>query len=260
MPKLNKTPLSLRGYETIVAKDQESIRLAQSLRFHVFAEEMGANLHTSVVGLDRDEVDEYCDHLIVRDKSNGKVIGYSRLLNEVGAEKIGHFYSENEFFIDRVLQLPGRFLEIGRTCIDPGYRGSAVLACLWSGLAEYAINGHYDYMIGSASIPAGPNGFAVNAVYDLIADEQFAPSRLNVHPKVPVPAHLRCDRDECGIPPLLKAYLRIGAWVCGAPYWDEDFNVMDLFILLPVEHIAGRYERHFKFDRKHSEEQVAFNA
>jgi putative hemolysin len=60
-----------------------------------------------------------------------------------------------------------------------------------------------------------------------------------------VPEHLRCQRDESGIPPLLKSYLRIGALVCGEPYWDEDFNCMDLLILLPLEQLEQRYSKHY---------------
>jgi hypothetical protein len=56
---------------------------------------------------------------------------------------------------------------------------------------------------------------------------------------------LRCQRDESGIPPLLKAYLRFGALVCGEPYWDEDFNCMDLFILLPLDQLQERYSKHY---------------
>jgi putative hemolysin len=44
---------------------------------------------------------------------------------------------------------------------------------------------------------------------------------------------------------LLKAYLRFGALVCGEPYWDEDFNCMDLFVLLPLDQLKERYSKHY---------------
>ncbi|HEY8098273.1 MAG TPA: GNAT family N-acetyltransferase, partial [Methylobacter sp.] len=85
------------------------IKEAQALRFRVFAKEMGAKLKTESEGLDYDEVDSYCDHLIVYDNLNKKIVGYTRLLNQDQAERLGRFYSQSEFSLDQVLTLPGRF-------------------------------------------------------------------------------------------------------------------------------------------------------
>lgn len=223
----------------------ELVKEAQALRFKVFAKEMGAKLKTESEGLDYDEVDDYCDHLIVYDNSERKIVGYTRLLNQTQAEKLGRYYSQSEFDLERVLALPGRFLEIGRTCVDPDYRGSAVLTTLWSGLVQYALEGQFNYLLGCASVTPGPSGFAVDAVYRTIDAKNIAPDSLSVTPSIPVPAELRCERDESGIPPLLKAYFRFGAMVCGQPYWDEDFNCMDLFMLLPLDQLQERYSKHY---------------
>jgi putative hemolysin len=47
------------------------------------------------------------------------------------------------------------------------------------------------------------------------------------------------------MPPLIKGYLRAGAWVCGEPAWDPDFNTADLLLMLPMSRVATRYARHF---------------
>ena len=221
------------------------IKEAQALRFRVFAKEMGAKLKTESEGLDYDEVDGYCDHLLVYDNHNKKIVGYTRLLNQDQAERLGRFYSQSEFNLDQVLTLPGRFLEIGRTCVDPDYRGSAVLTTLWSALVQYALEGQFNYLLGCASVTPGPSGFAVDAVYRNIDAKNIAPSSMQVSPTIPVPVELRCERDESGIPPLLKAYFRFGAVVCGEPFWDEDFNCIDLFMLLPLDHLQERYSKHY---------------
>lgn len=234
-----------RRLDCFVTYDPAQIKEAQRLRYKVFAQEMGAHLKSGVEGLDRDEIDDYCDHLIVFDNSENRIVGYTRLLNQKQAQRLGRFYSQSEFNIERVLALPGRFLEIGRTCVDPGYRGSAVLTTLWTGLVKYAQAGRYDFLIGCASISPGPNGFAVDAVYRHLDRKNLGSDALMVSPTRGVPVHLKCERDESGIPPLLKAYLRFGVLVCGQPYWDEDFNVMDLFILLPLSQLEARYTKHY---------------
>lgn len=234
-----------RRYHTEIARDPATVRAIQALRYHVFAEEMGAHLHSTVAGLDCDEIDAYCDHLFVRDSLTGAVVATTRLLTDAQAGRLGRFYSEGEFELDSVLALPGRFLEIGRTCVDPRHRGSVVLGALWSGLAEYVHRGGFDYLMGCASIPPGPSGFAVDAVYRQIEPSQFGPATLNVRPKISVPPEKRCVQDESGIPPLLLAYLRLGAWVIGEPFWDADFNVMDVFILLDLSRMQARYEKRY---------------
>jgi putative hemolysin len=236
---------SQSGTGTATADAKALIKEAQALRFRVFAKEMGAKLKTESEELDYDEIDNYCDHLIAYDHVHKKIVGYTRLLNQDQAERLGRFYSQSEFNLDQVLTLPGRFLEIGRTCIDPDYRGGAVLTTLWSALVQYALEGRFNYLLGCASITPGPSGFAVDAVYRNIDAKNLAPASIQVTPSIPVPEELRCERDESGIPPLLKAYFRFGAMVCGEPCWDEDFNCMDLFVLLPLDQLQERYSKHY---------------
>jgi putative hemolysin len=231
-----------------VATDKALITSAQILRYRVFGQELGAKLKSSAEGLDHDDVDDYCHHMVVVDNASEDIVGYTRLLNQEQAKRLGHFYSQHEFNVDTVLALPGRFLEVGRTCVDPDYRGSSVLTTLWSGLVRYALEGEYDYLIGCASIMPGVSGFPVDAFFYALDEKNLAPAHLMAHPLNPVPNHLRCQRDESGIPPLLKAYLRFGALICGEPCWDEDFNCMDVFILLPLNHIQPRYSRHYTRD------------
>lgn len=236
--------------DCFIADSEALIKEAQALRFRVFAGEMGAKLKTESEGLDYDEVDSYCEHLIVYDNVDKKIVGYTRLLNQYQAKRLGRFYSQEEFNIDQVLAMPGRFLEIGRTCVDPDYRGGAVLTTLWSALVQYAIEGEFNYLLGCASITPGPSGFAVDAVYRNIDAQNIAPASIQVQPNIPVPDSLRCWRDESGIPPLLKAYLRFGALICGEPFWDENFNCMDLFVLLPLDQLKDRYSKHYMRDYK----------
>ncbi|MBN2701293.1 MAG: GNAT family N-acetyltransferase [Methylothermaceae bacterium] len=235
---------SNRRYEAFVAMNDATVREAYALRYRVFAQEMGARLEGSD-GLDRDQFDPYCDHLVVRDRQSGKIVGCTRLLSDAAADRVGHFYSEKEFDLGAVRTLPGRFLEVGRTCVDRTSRGGIVLTILWSALIHYARERGFSYLMGCASIPPGPDGFAVEAFYSRLTPEQTGPNWLEVTSRCPVPPDLHCVRDDCGVPPLLQTYLRVGAWVCGDPYWDEDFNCMDVFILLPLANIQSRYSKHF---------------
>ena len=99
-----------RRFQAEIATSEEDIRAAMALRYRVFAQEMGANLHSRAEGLDYDQFDDYCDHLLVRDTQTNTIVASTRLLTDVKAAQIGHFYSESEFRLEQVLALPGRFL------------------------------------------------------------------------------------------------------------------------------------------------------
>ncbi len=236
-------PVSRRRFQTYVAMQSKTVDEACELRYRVFCEEMGARLKGN--GIDRDGFDAYCDHLVVRDQKHGHVVGTTRLLSDTAARRAGGFYSETEFDLGAVPTLPGRLLEVGRTCIEPGSRGGVVLAALWAGLARYAVERGFSYLMGCASIPPNPDGFAVEAFNRHLTDAQRGPQWLTVSSRRPIPDEMCARTGDCGIPPLLQTYLRLGAWVLGDPFWDEDFNCMDVFILLPLNNMKGRYARRF---------------
>ena len=226
------------------ARSREEVETAQRLRYAVFAEEMGAKLHNHIPGLDHDRLDPYCLHLILRN-AVGEIIGCTRILTAEAAQRAGGFYSQTEFDLTPVLQLPGRFMEIGRTCIHPDYRKGAAISALWSGLAAFIAEQRVDYLIGCASIPLGQDGSEAQALYAELAQRHLVSEMLRVQPHLPLPRRTDVACGRYALPPLLKAYLRLGAHIGGEPCLDPDFNVADVFILLSTWRIERRYARHF---------------
>ena len=47
------------------------------------------------------------------------------------------------------------------------------------------------------------------------------------------------------LPPLIKGYLRVGAYVGDGAVIDHQFGTTDVFIIMPVEAIKSRYFEHF---------------
>ena len=230
------------------ARSQGDILDAQRLRYRVFAGEMGARLPSRIAGVDHDIYDPYCDHLIVRDERSNEVVGTYRILSPQNARRLGGYYSENEFDLTRLQHLRGKLVEIGRACVHPDYRSGATITLLWAGLARYMIEGRHEHLIGCASISMADGGHAAASLYNRLA-EHMSPLEYRVFPRCPLPlTSLRCDLPEAlqpPVPPLIKGYLRAGAWICGAPAWDPDFNTADLPVLLPMRQLDARYARHF---------------
>ena len=65
------------------------VREAQRLRYRVFALEMGARVPSQRHGLDADEFDAYCDHLLARESPGGALIGTCRVLTAQQAQAAG---------------------------------------------------------------------------------------------------------------------------------------------------------------------------
>lgn len=228
-----------------LAHSEEEVRAAQRLRYQVFAEELGAQLDSRIAGHDSDLYDPFCEHLLVRETDSDRVVGTYRILSPSAARKVGQYYSESEFSITRLQHLRSRMVEVGRSCIHPDFRGGAVIALLWSGLADYMVRNNYEYLIGCASIGMADGGHNAANVFNEIAEKQMAPIEYHVFPKYPLPVEHLANRQPALIPPLIKGYLRAGAWVCGSPAWDPDFNTADLLLLLPLSRLNPRYLKHF---------------
>jgi putative hemolysin len=228
-----------------LARTGAEVEEAQRIRFKVFAEEMGAKLPNAESGLDIDRFDRFCDHLLVRDHANDKVVGTYRILPPEQAVNAGGYYSETEFDLSRLENLRDRMMEVGRSCVHPDYRDGATITQLWSGLADYIGKNGHEYMIGCASISMGDGGHYAASVYNKVHKLHAAPAEYRVFPHCRLPLESLNQNLDVIVPPLIKGYLRLGAYIAGEPAWDPDFNCADLFILMPVSRMNARYAKHF---------------
>jgi putative hemolysin len=232
-------------YSVGLALNEREVEEAQRLRYRVFAEELGARIHTRVAGVDADFYDPHCEHLIVRDEQAGRIVGTYRILTPEAASKVGSYYTENEFDLTRLQHLRASMVEVGRSCIHPDYRCGAVIALLWGKLAEFMLKHEYRYLIGCASISMADGGHNAANLFVQLIDAHIAPLEYRVFPRDRLPFERLVTGQAAEVPPLLKGYLRAGAWICGDPAWDPDFNTADLPLLLPMDRISPRYARHF---------------
>lgn len=236
------------GYAAEIADTREQIRAAQRLRHQVFAGEMGATLHSPLAGHDIDAVDDLADHLIVTHTATGDVVGTYRLLPPGRSPRL---YSDGEFDLGALAELRPSLIEAGRSCVHPAHRSGAVMTQMWAALARYTLLSGHRYLAGCASVPLADGGTAAAHAWGLGRTRYAAPPELQVtphhpwHPTVPVPARPTLAQ----LPPLLRGYLRIGAFLCGAPAHDPEFDVADFFVVLDMERLGDRYRRYFLGER-----------
>lgn len=232
--------------EVSIAHNEQEVFEAQRLRYKVFAKEMGARVKGADSGVDRDLFDPHCAHLIVRDTVTNQVVGTYRILTPVAARRIGGYYADEEFDLTRLNHLRGQTVEIGRSCVHRNYRSGATIALLWSGILRFVQTHGYQYIIGCASVGMADGGQSAAAIYRQLHATSLCPIEYRAFPRCELPLDAYENTSAAvKLPPLIKGYLKVGAYVCSTPAWDPDFNTADLLMMLPIARMDPRYPRHF---------------
>ncbi len=245
-------PANAPDFELRLAETRSDLTAAQRLRYEVFVEELGGNgeLVDHQARLERDEYDPYYDHLILVDRarSGQPVVGVYRVLRDDQATAFGRFYSEGEYDLSRLKHSGKRLLELGRSCVHPDYRGGTGMRRLWSGLADYVSDHNIDILFGVASF----HGTDINALkmpLSYLHHNHLAPEELRTRV---VPEHFQSmnllapgqiDKKAAmkAIPPLIKAYLRVGGFVGEGAFIDHAFNTTDVCLIMDTSSMSNRH-------------------
>jgi L-ornithine Nalpha-acyltransferase len=239
----------MADFEVKIATDPSEIEQAQRLRFQVFNLELNKGLRSSYEkGLDVDEFDGYCDHLIVRELKGNEVVGTYRLMRGAQARRHIGFYSAKEFDLSGIMKLDGELLELGRSCARKDFRDRALIPLMWDAIAEQVRRHRVRYLFGCASLYTTDRA-EVSAMYSFLKRKYYAPQACRVYPvescRFAGLTETADGTDEQGLfqklPSLIKGYLRIGALVCGPPALDAEFGTADFFLLLDFGSLRDEY-------------------
>lgn len=253
IPKLNH--ISSGTLSLKIAESKEEVIAAQRLRYEVFYKEMGARPLGDMAQTERENLayDDHCVHLLVMDTTANMVVGTYRITTDEKVKQANvSLYTATEFDIDKLYATGGRIMEISRSCILAPYRNKATINLLWKGIAAFVYGNHIDYLIGTPSfegtdIQAIQKSLAYLNAYHM-ADESIRPRALEPH-YVPFPQIDKTLIDAkdafMNLPPLLKGYLRVGAVIGDGAYIDEQFNCIDISMIMPIASVDDRYFTHY---------------
>lgn len=267
--RMHKIYGRIGNLEVRLARSRGDLRRAQKLRYEVFYEEMDAvpNAAAMLTRRDEDPFDDICDHLLVVDhgdlvttaaqpwRKRPRVVGTYRVLRQDIAEAHGGFYSQSEYDIAPLIASKRRdyhFMELGRSCVLKPYRNRRTVELLWHGIWTYVREHGVDVMIGCASFPGvdpKQHATALSFLYhNALAPKEW---RVKAHDRLHVNMNMMPAKDVDAkaamkaIPPLIKGYLRLGAYIGDGAVVDRQFGTTDVLIILPVEAIDSRYFGHF---------------
>jgi putative hemolysin len=231
------------------------------LRFEVFNLELGEGLAESyATGLDVDPFDEFCDHLIVEELATAEIVGTYRLQTGQLAAANRGYYSEREFDFAPYEPFRCEMIELGRACVHADHRNCNLLHLLWRGIARYAVERNARFLIGCSSINSqdpieGSETFEELNHY-LVEPElrtQPWPDFRVVAERYDLSWCARCTVRQVAASTvtagassrLLRAYLAIGAKICGPPAIDREFGTIDFLTLLDLHTLPAIVRSHF---------------
>ncbi len=241
------SPLGKERFRSRLAHSECEVAAAQKLRHRIFFGEVSqSSKHDH---RDSDILDSHCDHLIVLDQyANGRMVGVCRLIRQQAAEQAGNFYSAGRYDLTPLLSYPGTLLELGRFCIDPAYRDGAVSRLLWKGLSRYIARFGIDLIFGCASLPGtqqhpGDHSLSYLHYYHAASAPLRARALPSLHVSMDRIPYRKIDKKQAfsRLPPLIKAYLRIGCKVGDGAVIDHDFGTTDVLVIGRITALATRY-------------------
>jgi putative hemolysin len=236
-------PAKAPDFEVRLARDEADLRAAQQLRYRVFVREMGGGgaQVDHAAGLERDGFDAHCDHLLLTDRARpgAPVVGVYRLLTDARAARAGGFYTETEYDIAPLRRSGRRLMELGRSCLDPAYRGGTGAHLLWCGLGDYVRRHGVELLFGTASFP-GTDPARLAPALALLHHRHLAPPELRVRARAerfqPMDLLPEDGIDRLAAmratPALIKGYLRLGGVVGEGAWIDRAFNTTDVCLVL----------------------------
>jgi len=242
-----------------LATSEQDCLSAARLRYEVFVCELGGDgpFVDHKRKLERDRFDPFAEHLVLVDSRRDPqaldhVVGVYRLLSADGADMAGQFYSETEYDLSVLRQGGRKLLELGRSCIHPDYRGGLALFALWNGLASHVRSHGYEVLFGVASFH-GTDASAYAPHFSYLQQNHLTPGSLLVTARSP--NHLKMNILPAGeigrlavmrtMPPLIKAYLRIGGFVGDGAFIDWQFNTTDVCLVVDTARMTSQHRARY---------------
>ena len=219
-------PLTRGRYRARLGESAGDVRAAQALRHLAF--------HGSE-GLDQDAFDLRCQHLLVENDQN-QLVACCRLQVFGAQDDLHASYSAQSYDLTLLAQFAGPKLELGRFCLQPGIKDPNILRLIWGALTVILDGQGVTLLFGCTSFSGADPALHALALATLpahVAPPHFAPAP-RARERVALPTG---QGDPLGLPPLLRSYLAMGAWVSDHAVIDRAMNTLHVLTALPVAQV-----------------------
>lgn len=227
---------SIQGrYRARYAGSAKDLEACQRLRYLAFR--AGRGLGAEPGGLDRDQFDPMCVHVMIEEAGADELLCCFRMLPLESGRDIDNTYSAQWYELSKLQSFPGRMVELGRFCVRPGHTDPAILRLAWAEMTRYIDEHGVELLFGCSSFH-GVDAEAYADAFALLREKHIAPKRWL--PRVKAPRVVRfgkllrfrkpdLKKAMLRMPPLLRTYLVLGGWVSDHAVIDDDLNTLHVF-------------------------------
>lgn len=232
-------PLRKGRYLVRLAEGEGDLRRAQRLRWLCFLGRGAADAGTL---LDADAHDAFCRHVLVEDLGTGTLVCCFRFLPLASGSAISASYAAQYYDLTRLGGFPGRMIEMGRFCVHPDWPDPDILRLAWGAMAAHVEAEGVEMLFGCSSFH-GTDPEAHADAFAVLTARHLAPRRWL--PRIKAPDVVRYARQSGGrapdarraqaaMPPLLRTYLAMGAWVSDHAVVDRHLGTLHVFTGLEI--------------------------
>ncbi|MBQ2263393.1 MAG: GNAT family N-acetyltransferase [Loktanella sp.] len=185
-------------------------------------------------GLDCDDFDPRCQHLMIEDR-NGRLIAAARMLLIPDATALPQSYAAQYYDLAGMAGQSGPFLELGRFCIAPDVLDADVVRAAWGALTQIVDDEGVQILFGCTSF-AGIDPDIYGLALAKLAAQSIGPAPLRPGIKAAEVVRLSdmAGRGKAPLPSLLRSYLAMGGWVSDHAVIDRQMNTLHVFTCVDI--------------------------
>ncbi len=208
------------------AADADDMARALALRVDAFGAAAAETAHV---------FDQQCTQVLIEDLHTGDLLCCFRLM-QMTPDALTRSYSAQFYELSGLEQHDGPMIELGRFCTAPGLRDPDVLRLAWAWIAREVDTAGVTLLFGCSSF-RGTQTTDYLDTFAMLRARHLAPERWLPRVKAPevfrFAARLRRKPDirtaMARMPPLLRSYLMMGAWVSDHAVVDRQMNTLHVF-------------------------------
>jgi putative hemolysin len=238
--------LDLKNFIIKTASTAAELREIISLRQHSFIEDFMGEDGAGYV--DFDHYDLKADHIILKSKKTGEIVGSYRVMNSAFTDQL---FSSEQFDLSLFDRADGIKVELGRAVIHKDHRNGLTLSLVWKGIAHYASLAGARYLCGCASTKTLSQRVAESIYWHLYPTHSNDVFDIKVLPAFEHPNLFEAEdlmpweMVKEVIPPLLKSYIKAGSKICSRPAYDRVFKCVDFFTVLDLKTMNSQYQEKY---------------
>ena len=223
-------------YKARLADTPEDVVSCQRLRYVGFMQARGL-ADQEDPGLDVDEFDADCRHMMVEDTRTGQLVCCFRMMPLEDGSQISRSYSAKYYDLEALTTFRGRLVEMGRFVVHPVWKDPAIVRVAWAAMTRFVDEQKVDLLFGCSSFEGNDADEYADA-FALLKEKHIAPSRWLPRVKAPEVVlfgrrfSLRTPNMKLALsrmPPLLRTYLMMGGWVSDHAVVDTQLKTLHVF-------------------------------